>query len=293
MLSESAVPATEIMLRRYINRMGGVSSDVIKNMKIEIPRLHEKMISSSDMSSESGNPFDAYEDNSVVVIPMIGFMSKYSHIDWDEYRYVVGMDVIADLMKKAFESKKISGIVILANTPGGSTHSIYRLEDVLRNRTKPCVGVIDGMCFSGGIYTLSFCDKILATNRMCEVGSIGTFARIIDNSKMLENAGITVESIYPPESKWKNKAIREAMDGKPQLLIDESLTPFALHFQNIIKENRPKLDTSVEGILEGREFYAYDAIDSKLIDGIGNVDAAIVEVQRLADKQKQFYSQFK
>ena len=75
--------------------------------------------------------------------------------------------------------------------------------------------------------------------------------------------------------------------------IDESLTPFALHFQNIIKTNRPKIDQSAEGILEGREFYAYDAITYKAIDGLMNLDQAIAEVQNIANTNKQIYSQLK
>lgn len=287
LIRESATRELEAILRKH---EVGVHVPTNKELKLHIPAIHTNMISSDNASSD--NPFDAYEENSVVILPIIGMMYKYNTIDWDEYKYVIGMDQVANLIRKADQSPKIAGIILLCNTPGGTTQSIMQLEDAMRNRTKPVIGLVDGMCMSGGIYALSFCDKIYATNRMCEIGSIGTYCRLLDNSKMLENAGIKIIPVYPKESVWKNRAVNEALAGNEKLLIDESLAPFAIHFQNIIKENRPKLKQDVEGILEGREFYAYDAIEHKLIDGLRNIPQAIEEVINLSKENKQFYSQF-
>ena len=60
------------------------------------------------------------------------------------------------------------------------------------------------------------------------------------------------------------------MEGNPDRIIKEQLTPFAIHFQNIIKDNRRKINQSEEGILEGKVFYAYDAVNNRLIDGLMN-----------------------
>jgi len=115
----------------------------------------------------------------------------------------------------------------------------------------------------------------------------------MDQTKMLEMIGVTIKAVYPPESSFKNRTVNEALKGNDQPLIDESLTPFALHFQNIIKEGRPKIVQSVEGILEGREFYAYDAIKYKAIDGLMNLQQAIAEVIATSNTNKQIFSQFK
>jgi len=138
-----------------------------------------------------------------------------------------------------------------------------------------------------------FCDKIYSMNRMCEVGSIGTYAQFVNDSEALKKWGYIIEEIYPPESKYKNLPEREAIDGKPDRIIKEQLTPFAIHFQNIIKENRPKLNQSTEGILEGKVFYAYDAVENGLIDGLMNLEQAIKKVQDLTKIQQSIYSSFK
>ena len=232
------------------------------------------------------NPYDSFDENSVAVIPIIGMMLKYGY--WWGY----GCDDLADMIRLADQSPKICGTILLFNTPGGSSSSVIQLEDAMRNRTKKSVALIDYQCCSGGLYVASFCDEIYAINRMCEVGSIGTYAQFVNDSKALDSWGYKIVQIYPPESKYKNLPEREARDGKPDRIIKEQLTPFAIHFQNIMKENRRKLDLSEEGILEGKVFYAYDAINNGLIDGLMNLDGAIERVQKLANIQKSIYSYF-
>lgn len=241
----------------------------------------------SPQGEYNDNPYDSFEDNSIAVIPIIGPMYKYG--SW--WRY--GMDDIANLIRLADQSSQIIGTILLCNTPGGTSQSVIQLEDALRNRTKPCVGLVDGQCCSGGIYALSFCDKIAATNPMCVIGNIGVYVEIENDDKLLENYGIKFISVYPPESKFKNLAYKEAKNGNPEMLIKEQLSPFAIHFQNIIKENRPNLDLSIEGIIEGKDFYAQDAEKYKLIDTITNYDGAIEMVKRLHSEKQTIYSPFK
>ncbi|MDR1883762.1 MAG: S49 family peptidase [Prevotella sp.] len=235
----------------------------------------------------SGNPFDNFEENSIAVIPVIGTMLKYD--SWWNY----GMDSMANLIRLADSSSKIIGTILLANTPGGTSQSVIQLEDALRNRTKPSIGLIDGMCCSGGIYALSFCDRILATNPMCIAGNIGVYIQIVDDDKMYENYGIKFIIVTPPESKFKNLAYRQAKEGDDKMLVQEDLSPYAIHFQNLIKDNRPKLDLSIEGIIQGKDFYAADAVTYGLIDGITNFEGAAQALQSLHDEKQSIYSSFK
>lgn len=279
MLRESGLNAADLMLR-----------SIIEGKPIKTEETKTTNISGSflpEFEEPGKNPYDDFEENSVAIIPIVGLMMKYGY--W--WRY--GCDYFANMIRLADQSPKIAGTILLFNTPGGSTSSIIQLEDAMRNRTKKSVALIDYQCCSGGIYTASFCDEIYAMNRMCEVGSIGTYAQFINDSKALEKYGYKIEQIYPPESSYKNRPEREALEGKPERIIKEQLTPFAIHFQNIIKENRPKINQSTEGILEGKVFYAYDAIENGLIDGLMNVEQAIKRVQKLSEIQQSIYSSFK
>lgn len=212
---------------------------------------------------EIGNFTEEEDKEAVMVIPIRGMLTKYG--SWWDY----GTEDYADLIQEGLSNEQVKSIVLQIHTPGGTTHSVIPFENVLKkNHEKKVVAMIDSLCMSAGMYIASLCDRVYAVDRMAEVGSIGIMSQIVDNRKMYEEYGIQIITVIPPESKWKNRAFFEARDGKPDLLIKEELSPWAIHFQNIVKENRPELNQEVEGILEGRQFYAYDALKHGLIDAI-------------------------
>lgn len=270
-----------------------IRQKLLKGEKLEIQQPPKLRVAGSINASNDiqGNPFDAYEENSIAVLPIIGNMFKYGFFNWDGI-YIPGMDDIANLQRLACESPNIIGTIFYFNTPGVTAQSVIQLEDALRNRTKPCVAFIDGACCSGGIYIASFCDKIIASNPMCEVGSVGVQMSLHDLSKMYESMGVKILTFRPPASRFKNTEYEEAIDGNDERLQTEVLMPFAEHFQGIIKENRPQLDTSVEGLIEGKVFYAQAAMPNGLIDSIGNYSTAVETIISLSSTQKTIYSSF-
>ena len=58
------------------------------------------------------------------------------------------------------------------------------------------------------------------------------------------------------------------------------------------KENIPDLDLSVEGIIEGRDFYAKDALQYHFIDGIMNLASVVEFVKNEARKRESILSTF-
>ena len=270
-----------------LNAIDGIVRNIADGKEIKQKDLKTTNISGvvvPDYDDSGSNPYDQFEENSIAIIPITGTMLKYGY--WWGY----GCDDYANLIRLADSSPQIAGTILLFNTPGGTTSSVIQLEDALRNRTKKSIALVDYLCCSAGMYTASFCDEIHAVNRMCEVGSIGTYQQFVNVSKANEKYGYEIISVYPPESKYKNLPEREALDGKPERIIQEQLTPYAIHFQNLIKENRPKLNLQTEGIIEGKVFYAYDAVENGLIDSIMNLEQAIDRVKTLSENQQTYYS---
>ena len=215
-------------------------------------------------------------------------MMKYAHFNFsmEDLEWIVpGMDDIAALLEYAMQSPDIDGAILVFNTPGGTTQSLIHIEEVLKKRTKPVVAVVDGMCASAGMYTASLCDRIIALNKMCSVGSIGVMVQLVDYGPFYKKQGIKIIEIYPPESADKNKSYRDAIDGKTQTMIDEVLTPLAVNFQNIVREHRP-VDESVDGVLSGKMFYAEDAIKAGLVDEIGNFETAVAAINSISTERK-------
>ena len=221
-----------------------------------------------------------YSAERIAIFSITGMMMKYAHFNWnmEDLEWIVpGIDDIASVLEYAMQSEDIDGAILVFNTPGGTTQSLIRLEEVLKNRTKPVVAVVDGMCASAGMYAASLCDRIIALNKMCNVGSIGVMVQLVDYGPFYKKQGIKIIEIYPPESADKNKSYRDAIDGKTQTMIDEVLTPLAVNFQDIVKTHCP-VDESVEGVLSGKMFYAEDAIKAGLVDEIGNFESAVAVI---------------
>lgn len=221
-----------------------------------------------------------YSAERIAIFSITGMMMKYAHFNFstEDLEWIVpGIDDIALLLEYVMQSEDIDGAILVFNTPGGTTQSLIRLEEVLKNRTKPVVAVVDGMCSSAGMYAASLCDRIIALNKMCNVGSIGVMVRLVDYSASYKKEGIKIIEIYPPESADKNKPYRDAIDGKTQTMIDEVLTPLAVNFQDIVRTHRP-VDESIEGVLSGKMFYAEDAIKAGLVDEIGNFESAVAVI---------------
>ena len=251
------------------------------------PEPSGKLAGDADVCNMLNN--SGYYAERVAVISITGMMTKYARFnwDWDSLEWIVpGIDDVAALIEYAMQNADIDGVVIVINTPGGTTQSLIRIEEVLKARTKPVVALVDGMCASAGMYLASLCDRVIALNKMCSVGSIGVMVQLIDDSQFYKKNGIKIIEVYPPESADKNKAYRDAIDGKMQTMIDEVLTPLAVNFQNVVRAHRP-VNEEMEGVLSGKMFYAEDGIKAGLIDEIGSFERAVDAIGSIHTERRE------
>ena len=258
---ESHIISTRNGLQKYIpyikaHREGNI---------LEFPELPKLTMSFFDIDKGMIQNAGQKPENSVAIIPVNGMMTRSG--SWWDY----GTDDYAELLKQAYDDPAIKAVLLRINTVGGTVDSAFPINEALKNRNKPVLSAIDSKCYSMGYYVACQTDDIKAVDGMAGLGSIGIMSRLQNSDAYLKKEyGIEIIEVYPPESQWKNKAEREALAGNPDLLISEVLSPWAQHFQEMVKNNRKKLDMEVEGLLEGRTFFAKDCTPDKngLIDGI-------------------------
>jgi len=259
----SHIVATKSALAKYIPYLTAHKNGVI----MKFPKAEKLILGFFDSLSKS--PYQNESEDKkpgVAIVPIQGMLTK-SGSWWD-----AGTDEIADMLFDLYADDSITAIVLDFNSCGGTTDSVIPMEHAISKRNKPVISAINPSCYSAANYIACLTDKIFAVHRMAAVGSIGIMATMQNADKMYADMGIKNIEIYAPESDFKNKPSREALAGKPKLFQDEILSPWAIHFQNTVKTNRKKLDLTVEGILNGRTFYAYDAVTNGLIDGIKPID---------------------
>lgn len=257
-----------------------IINDTFKPDVIDIPIASTKGELYVDRDDDGNiiNPFDSWQSGSIAIIPLTGIMMKRG------YWYGYGMDDVAAIIRMAYQSDKISAVIIKGDTPGGSTDSIFLLQEVLSEKTKPTYGFVDGMCASCGYIVFSYLDKIYAINKMARVGGIGVFARMLVPNR--ENSSYKIVEVYPDESKEKNLPEREAIEGKPEKMKEE-LSKLAVYFQDVVKANRPNID---QGTLTGKTYYAYEAQNLGLVDGIKTFSQVVGEIEKIVADRKEILS---
>jgi protease-4 len=240
-----------------------------------IVSCHGEVYRETDSHEKNYNPFDAWQADSIAIIPLTGLMTKYG--TW----WSMGVDDVATYISLAYESNNISAVILKGDTPGGDTDSIFHLQEVLADKKKPTYGFVDGMCASCGYIAFSYLDKIYAINRMTRVGSVGVCVMMAAPNDSRSNYKI-IEA-YPKESKDKNLEQREMLKGNDAPM-KEMLSKYAIYFQDIVKANRPSVQPET---LTGKMYYAYEAETLGLIDGIRTLTEVVSEINALTESRKK------
>lgn len=238
------------------------------------------MIEHEGRLMKSAGTFDNAPEGSTAIIPLRGTMLKYGTM------CSYGTLEVADTIREAAQSPKISSIVLNIDSGGGSVDAIAPLADAIRLAQSKRKAVVANcsLCASAAYYVASFCNEIQADNDIdAEFGSIGVMMSFADYAKYYENEGIKVHTIYSNLSDYKNAPFEAAKKGEYDKIRNEELDPLARDFQENVKRNRGtrlKLDT--EGLLQGRMFYARDAVRVGLADAVGSLTQAITRSRELS-----------
>lgn len=227
--------------------------------------------------------FDQFPEGTILIVPIKGVLFKET--TWWSY----GTEFLAEIIRQAADHNNISAVILDTDSGGGSVDAIFPMVDVINYaKTKmPVIGWAD-MAASAAYYSLAPTDLIIASNDISsEFGSIGVMISFADIRPYWEEMGIKFHTIYASESDHKNLPFENALKGDYKLMKELVLTPLAKKFQADVRSFRKgKVDITQKGILNGKMFYANDAIKYGLADELGNLDYAIKRAHELASKRK-------
>ncbi len=210
---------------------------------------------------------DSEKDPQVAVINFKGVISD----ETQNYKQVM------DGLNTALKDKNTVGVIIRANSPGGSpVYSDILNQDITRLRKlypkKPIYVVVEEVCASGCYYAAAAADSIYA-NPSSIVGSIGVIYTGFGATDAMKKLGVDSRLLIS----GKNKAMgypfvpenKEQTEMQQQML-DEIHTLFI----NAVKQGRGnKLAESNPDLFSGRYWIGQDALKLGLIDGFGSVNS--------------------
>ena len=195
-----------------------------------------------------------------------------------------GSKDIRDIILYANTIPQVVGHIFILNTPGGAASARIDFEQAIadcREKGKPTVAWVDGMCCSAGQLLASLCDRTVVMNGRHTMGCIGTMCAFwgVANGTVDKDGYRYIElvSVTSPD---KNAEYREACDGKTEKLQAE-LNKLGEEFRETVRQNRPLVKKEH---LTGKTFDAQDVMGA-LVDEIGDYNRAIECVFELADEK--------
>jgi len=179
------------------------------------------------------------------------------------------------VLKDLGEEKRVKGVIIRINSPGGTTaggEELYEAISRLREQ-KPVVAVINEVGASAAYMSAIAADRIFA-RRLSIVGSIGVLFQRVDASGLLETIGINFEKVASGPLKAEPD-LDEPMSGEVraslQALVDDSFNWFV----DIVAQRRGLTRTATMALSDGRIINGRVAMNGGLIDAIGGQAEAI------------------
>lgn len=216
--------------------------------------------------------YDQAPEGSTAIIPLKGSLLKNGTL------CSYGTAEIANQIRTAIHSPKISSIVLDIDSGGGACNAVAPVVEAIREARAAGVPVVAScdLAASAAYWIASECDRIVANNDIsAAVGSIGVMCSLTDVKPFYEKLGVAFHDIYAEQSPDKNEAFTLALKGDYTKIKSESLNPLAVRFQDAVKTNRPGLKSDIPGVLTGRMFYAQEALAIGLIDEIGTQERAV------------------
>lgn len=212
----------------------------------------------------SGSPIG----QKVAVIDIAGIISK--------------SDATIKLIHTYRDDPSVKAIVLRIDTPGGSVAPVQEIFTELEKIEKPIVTSMGGSAASGGYYIACAADTIVA-NPGTLTGSIGVIMQFTRMKGLYDKVGLEHQVVKSGQFKDTGSPFRELTE-QDQAVLQATVDDVYNQFVDAIFAARGNLLTRPEVVelADGRIFSGKQALESKLIDQLGNLPDAIKIAGELA-----------
>ncbi len=232
------------------------------------PRFQEMILQKGDRQSR----------NKIAVITLRGLISTGVAGN-------VGDSMVDDLrwqLEQARDDANVRAVVLEVDSPGGevtASDMIYHAVVQTRAR-KPVVVYMESLAASGGYY-VSCGGKYLMANETSITGSIGVIIQTLNYEQLFNKIGLA--SVV-----FKSGKFKDMLNGARPITPEERdyvqgfvMKTYEQFLGIVAKERNVPADVLRNGIADGRILSGRDALDNKLIDGLGQIEDAFAKAKEL------------
>src|ERR1041384_1353739 len=180
-------------------------------------------------------------------------------------------------LKRFGENPSIKAIGLRIDSPGGGVVPSQEIHDAVRRvrdkNNKAVIASMGSVAASGGYYIAVATDRIMA-NSGTLTGSIGVIMEMANVEGLLKKVG--VEGIVIKSGRFKDvgSPLRKMSDEEHELL-QFVMDDVHKQFIEAVAAGRGLDVAVVQALADGRIFTGRQAKDSKLVDELGDLEAAI------------------
>jgi protease IV len=196
----------------------------------------------------------------------------------------MGAETVARQLEGAFHDTAVRAVVLRVESPGGSglasnliDHAVQRLK---HETGKPLIVSMGSVAGSGGYYIAAHGDRIFA-DRYTRTGSIG----VLTVKPSLEGwyaKHHVHEDDFERGRYMSGLSTARDWDAEMQATADSATAEYYRGFVAKVADGRRLAFAQVDSVAQGRVWMGEDALQHRLVDEIGGLEAAIAEARRRA-----------
>ena len=269
----------EMLVAALLDHMGIAKLDRIDGTTLGAAELRQMAFDETNEDRPSRR-FYKLRDG-IAIIPIEGtLVHRLGGVD--PWSGMVGYDQLDKKITAAREDGDVRGILLDMDSPGGETSGCFELAEKIyagsaRFGGKPIFALVNEMACSACYALAAPCDRI-AGPRTLVTASIGVWTMLVDFSKRLDADGIAVTLRRAGDRKARGHPL-EGWDDELIEKIDDWIEETRMIFATIVANGR---GIPVAEVLatEGDWFSGPDALERRLIDGIGSPDDIFDSLRR-------------
>jgi len=217
-------------------------------------------------------------DNKIAVITLRGLISTGVSGN-------VGESMVDDMrwqLEQARNDDDVRAVVLEIDSPGGEvTASDMIYNAVVKTRAqKPVVIYMESLAASGGYY-VSCGGKYLMANETSITGSIGVIIQTLNYEQLFNKIGLA--SVVFKSGKFKDmlNGARPITPEEREYIQSFVMNTYEKFLGIVAKERNLPADALRNGVADGRILSGRDALENKLIDGLGQIEDAFAKAKEL------------
>jgi signal peptide peptidase SppA len=223
----------------------------------------------------SPTPAEGDPSEAIAIIPVHGIIGK----NLSSLEMMCGgcdVDAVQGAIDEAIADPDVDAILLAIDSPGGVVTGVPELTAAIRaaGAEKPIYAFTDAQCCSAAYWIASACKAIFCT-MTADVGSIGVYVALIDDSEWWQKEGYKLELIKAGEFKAMGISGQPLAAAERDLIQADVNTIYGMFTGDVVK-GRGAIEPAV---MQGQTFMGEAAVTAGLADAIVTcLDDALDEI---------------